>query len=71
MSAEKAIQKNIKQLMIAYRMKPKDLAESMRMPRNKVYRWISGSTTPCLQEAAELADLFGVSIDYLCGRVKT
>lgn len=54
--------------MIEHNIAPVDLAEAMACGRDKVYFWLRGDRVPKLDEAAEIADYFGISIDALCGR---
>ena len=42
-----------------------DLAEKLGVSRQSVSKWESAGSVPDLQKIIQLADLFGVSTDYL------
>ena len=46
----------------------KVLSELCGMSRNTIERYERGERVPNLADAVVLADFFGVSIDYMCGR---
>lgn len=46
----------------------KILSELCGLSRNTIERYERGERVPNLDDAAALADFFGVTIDYLCGR---
>lgn len=60
--------KRIRELMLSQGKRPADVAKDMYTSRNNVYLWLKGRIIPRLDVAAELADYFGVSLDYLCGK---
>lgn len=62
--------KRIRDLMIKQGKSPADVAEDMHISRNSVYLWLKGKVTPRLDVAYEIADYFGVTVDYLCERDK-
>lgn len=45
------------------------LAEAVGVTQQCISEWENGKTEPTLTYLWKLADLFGVSIDVLCGRV--
>lgn len=49
-------------------MNRKALSEVCGLSKNVVARYERGERTPDIEDAAKLADFFGVSLDYLCGR---
>ena len=60
--------KRIRELMLEQGKRPADVAEFLHVSRNNVYLWLKGALVPKLDVAAEIADYFGVSLDYLIGR---
>ena len=44
------------------------LAELCGLSKNMVSRYERGERVPSIDEAAQLADYFGVTLDDLCGR---
>jgi transcriptional regulator with XRE-family HTH domain len=46
----------------------KDIADYIGIRRSSVSEFENGITAPSLASLLALADLFGVSLDYLCGR---
>ena len=48
-----------------------DLAEKLEVSRQSVSKWETAQSTPDLDKIIRLADLFGVSTDYLLGRQET
>lgn len=48
----------------------KQLAEHIGTSQANISRWEQGITEPSIIECWRLADFFGVSIDYLCGRTE-
>lgn len=44
------------------------LAKILQTSQANLSRWEKGLNTPSIIECWKLADFFGVSIDYLCGR---
>ena len=57
--AELRIEKNITQ---------KQLAELIETSQPNISRWEQGIIEPSIIECWKLADFFGVTIDFLCGR---
>lgn len=60
--------KKIRQLRETEGLTQKDLAAKVGVNPSAVNRWESGEKTPDLVNLVKLADLFGVTIDYLLGR---
>ena len=44
------------------------LAKALKTTQRKISYWESGKIEPDIVSLWEIADFFGVSIDYLCGR---
>ncbi len=47
----------------------RDLSTSLNRTRACVSSWEQGKTEPSIEDLSKMADLFGVSVDYLIGRV--
>ena len=45
-----------------------DIADALSIIKQSVHTWENMKTIPTLDRAAALADLLGVSLDYLTGR---
>ena len=45
-----------------------DIARKLSVVKQSVHTWENTKTLPTLDKAAALADLLGVSLDYLTGR---
>lgn len=60
--------KKIRQLREHEGLTQKDLAVKVGVNPSAVNRWESGEKTPDLVNLVKLADLFGVTLDYLLGR---
>lgn len=61
--------KRLKKLRNEANLYQKELAEKVGFPRSTIAAWESGLRTPEMASTETLADFFGVSIDYLLGRV--
>lgn len=68
---ESVCSKRMRELMASKTVTPQRLAKDMHISRNTVYLWIRGDLIPRLDVAVEIADYFGVTLDYLCGRGDT
>ena len=44
------------------------LAQALRTSQANISRWEKGLNEPSILECWKIADFFGVSIDYVCGR---
>lgn len=62
-----SISKNISRLRKANSMTQEQLAEALGITFAAVSKWERGVATPDLNFIAEMADLFGVSVDVLIG----
>ena len=49
-------------------MSQEQLADRLGITRQSVSKWESGASVPELAKLIAIADLFGVSLDYLMGR---
>ena len=58
----------LRELREQKRMSRRVLAELCGLSKNMVSRYERGERVPNIDEAARVADFFGVTIDYLCGR---
>ena len=59
----------LKAIMKEKRYTQKDIAEVMGVKRQAVSQYCNGVTVPTVDKLEKLADHFGVSTDYLLGRV--
>lgn len=58
----------LRELREKRRVSRRILAELCGLSKNMVSRYERGERVPSIDEAAQLADYFGVSLDDLCGR---
>ena len=63
--------KIILDLRMRKRMSQDELANKVGTTRTTVSKWESGSSEPGATHLIEIAKVFGVSIDYLCGNTET
>lgn len=49
------------------KLSQQDLADKLFVSRSTVSRWENGELTPSIANLKEMAKLYGVSLDYLCG----
>lgn len=63
-----AVAKNITELRLLNSMTQTELGERLNYSDKTISKWERGESTPDISVLAELAELFGVSIDYLAGR---
>ena len=61
---------NIKTLRTERKLSQGKLAEAVGVTQQCVSEWERGRMEPTLSYLWKLADLFGVSIDVLCGRTE-
>ena len=61
----KEIGGNILQLRRQKKMKQKDIAILLGVSNRAVSKWESGKSYPNMEHIAELAKIFGVSVDYI------
>lgn len=62
--------KKIKQLREELGLTQKDVALRLGLNPSAVNRWETGEKRPELPNLVKLADMFGVSLDYLVGRTE-
>lgn len=60
----------IEELRKEKKLTQKQLAELIGTSQGNISRWEQGMTEPNVLECWRLADFFGVSIDFLCGRTE-
>lgn len=58
----------MKRKMAEMQITPLQMSFDLKIGRDKIYFWLRGDTIPKLDEAAEIADYFNISLDELCGR---
>lgn len=61
------ISETVRRLRKEHRMTQEQLAEALGVTVGAVYKWENALTIPDIRLLVELADLFGVSVDYLLG----
>ena len=61
-------QKNIIELRKANKYTQKQVAEVLNITQPSYIRYENGKAEPSLENLVKLADLYDVSIDFLCGR---
>lgn len=61
-------QKNIIELRKANKYTQKQVAEFLNITQPSYIRYENGKAEPSLENLVKLADLYDVSIDFLCGR---
>lgn len=59
---------NIAELRKIAKLSQRQLAKIIGTSQANLSRWEQGLNEPSVVECWRLADFFGVSIDYLCGR---
>ena len=64
----KIFQKNIIELRKINNLTQKQVATHLGISQPSYIRYENGKSEPSLANLVKLADLFDVSIDYLCGR---
>ncbi len=65
---ESKFSENLKKLRKEHALSQGKLGEAVEVSQQCVSEWEHGNTEPTLTYLWRLADLFGVSIDVLCGR---
>lgn len=55
----------IKKLRIGQNLSQDDLTEKLYISRQAVSKWENGEATPDIDKLVQLAEIFGVSLDYL------
>lgn len=61
---------NLKSLRMEHKLSQGKLAEAVGVTQQCVSEWERGKIEPTLSYLWQLADIFGVSIDVLCGRTE-
>ena len=59
---------NLKELRVINHMTQRQVAEVLGISQPSYIRYENGTAEPTLENLVRIADLFDVSIDYLCGR---
>lgn len=67
---KKEFAENLKNLRAENNMSQADLAKRLGVTQQCVSEWELGKTEPTLSYLCALADVFGLSLDALCGRVE-
>lgn len=62
------IMNRVKELRIAAKMTQADLAKQLDITTPSITKWEQGRSNPEISNAFKLADIFGVTLDYLLGR---
>ena len=60
--------KNLLELRKINNLTQRQVAESLGITQPSYIRYENGKAEPSLENLVKIADLFDVSIDYLCGR---
>ena len=58
----------LRELRMENKMTQKQLAQKIGTTDDCIYFWEKGRSEPCIAEIIAIADLFGVSTDYLLGK---
>lgn len=58
----------LRRAMSIRRVKQRDFAEAISRSESTVKKWRGGSQMPSTETLAKIADVLGVSIDFLTGR---
>lgn len=61
----------LRELINERKVTQQEISENITASRQALNKWVNGETVPDILAAAELADYFGVSLDYLTGRGTT
>lgn len=69
-SEEQTFPVRLRRLRERRRISRRALAELCGLSKNSILRYERGERMPNLDDAAILADHFGVTLDWLCGREK-
>lgn len=59
---------NIEYLRKTHKMTRKELGDRLGVKPPAIYKWERGRNSPQMETAIRMADVFGVSLDYLMGR---
>ncbi len=61
----------LKELRKSFKLSQRALAGRLSVSQQTVAKWELGGATPNPEMLSEIADVFGVSVDYLIGRSET
>ena len=64
-----AFNKNLIELRKLNKLTQRDVARHLGISQPSYTRYENGKSEPTIENLIKLADLFDVSIDFLCGRV--
>ena len=64
------LDKRIKQLRLERGINQKELGDAVGVSKQSVSNWENGNIMPSVDLLIRLADIFGVSTDYLLGRTE-
>ncbi len=64
------LNENIKRLREAGGMTQVELAEKLSVTKQAVSNWENNNIMPSVEMVVSIADLFGVTVDYLLGRAE-
>lgn len=64
-----AFSKNLIELRKLNKLTQRDVARHLGISQPSYTRYENGKSEPTIENLIKLADLFDVSIDYICGRV--
>lgn len=67
---ESVFPQRLRKLREGRRISRRVLSELCGLSKNMISRYERGERVPSLKDAALLAEHFGVSLDFLCGREK-
>lgn len=62
--------RRLRELRERRRISRRVLSELCGLSKNMITRYERGERQPGIAEAGNLADFFGVSLDFMCGRVE-
>lgn len=62
------LQARLKELRTSKKMSQQDLANKLKVAQQTIAGWETGRTEPSAELLGKLADMFGVTVDYLLGR---
>lgn len=62
------LNERLKTLRAQHALSQKALAEQLHVSQQTVGKWEAGGATPNPETLSKIADIFGISVDYLIGR---
>ncbi len=68
MNSSEVFSRNLRMLLAVHHMTQTRLSEMLNLDTSTVNRLVNGKATPSLETAAAVADIFGVTVDWLSGR---